>query len=107
MCGCKWGLLNVRKGNTKGAWWGAGGVWQQRRHAFLFQVLLKPTLTHGEGRLSRFSPNNELPKQFPARWGGLGHPWATYMSPKLFLLLACLRKEGGRDRWRERKMCDL
>jgi hypothetical protein len=22
---------------------------------------------------------------------GLGHPWATYMSPKLFLLLACLR----------------
>jgi hypothetical protein len=26
MCGCKWGLLNVRKGNTKGAWWGAGGV---------------------------------------------------------------------------------
>jgi hypothetical protein len=22
--------------------------------------------------------------------GGLGHPWATYMHPKLFLLLACL-----------------
>jgi hypothetical protein len=22
--------------------------------------------------------------------GGLGHPWATYVSPKLFLLLACL-----------------
>jgi hypothetical protein len=20
-CGCKWGLLKVRKGNTKGAWW--------------------------------------------------------------------------------------
>jgi hypothetical protein len=23
--------------------------------------------------------------------GGLGHPWATYMSPKLFLLLAYLK----------------
>jgi hypothetical protein len=22
--------------------------------------------------------------------GGLGHPWATYMSSKLFVLLACL-----------------
>jgi hypothetical protein len=23
--------------------------------------------------------------------GGLGHPWATYMNPQLFLLLASLR----------------
>jgi hypothetical protein len=28
MHGCKWGLLKG-KGNTKGVWWGAGGVHQQ------------------------------------------------------------------------------
>jgi hypothetical protein len=38
---------------------GAGGVHRQREHAFLFQVLLKPTLIHREGRLRRFPPNNE------------------------------------------------
>jgi hypothetical protein len=34
--GCKWDLLKVRKGNTKGAWQSTGGVCQQREHAFLF-----------------------------------------------------------------------
>jgi hypothetical protein len=27
--------------------------------------------------------------------GGLGHPWATYMSHKLFQFLACLRVAQG------------
>jgi hypothetical protein len=60
MCGCKWDLLKVRKVNTKGEWWGAGGVcWERERESvFLCQVLLKPTLTHGEGRPRRFPPGN-------------------------------------------------
>jgi hypothetical protein len=84
-CGYKWDLLKVRKGNTKGTCGrGASGVHQQREHAFLFQVLLKPTLTHGEGRPRRFSPNNErvgrgMGSSQPGV-GGLGHLWATYMS---------------------------
>jgi hypothetical protein len=51
--GCKWGLLK-RERKYKGSTVGTGGV-----HAFPFQVLLKPTLTHGEGRPRRFPPNNE------------------------------------------------
>jgi hypothetical protein len=51
--GCKWGLLKVRERV------GIGGVCWQREHAFLLQVLLKPTLTHREGRLRRFPPSNE------------------------------------------------
>jgi hypothetical protein len=35
MCGCKWDLLKVRKVNTKGEWWGAGGVcWERERECF-------------------------------------------------------------------------
>jgi hypothetical protein len=55
----KWALLKVRKGNTKRAWWGAGRIFWPRERAFLFQVILKPTLTHGEGWPRRFPPNNE------------------------------------------------
>jgi hypothetical protein len=67
---------------------GAVGVCQQSEHAFLFQVLLKPTVTHGEGRPRRFPPNKEgvgrgMGGSQPGE-GGLGHPQATYMSPKLF-----------------------
>jgi hypothetical protein len=87
--GYKWGLLKVRKGNTKGAWWGP-----LAESAFPFQVLLKPTLTHEVGRPRGFPPNNEqvgrdMGDSQPGE-GGLGHPWATYMSLKLFLLLVCL-----------------
>jgi hypothetical protein len=33
----KWGLLKVRKGNTKRAWWGAGGVhWKRELGFFCF-----------------------------------------------------------------------
>jgi hypothetical protein len=40
----KGGLLKVREGNTKGAWWGAGGVHQQREHAFsgVFKTYTNP-----------------------------------------------------------------
>jgi hypothetical protein len=49
MRGYKWNLLKVRKENTKGAGWGSDGVhWQKM--CFLFQVLLKPILTHGRGK---------------------------------------------------------
>jgi hypothetical protein len=65
---------------------GAGGVCQQRE-SFSFSVPLKPTQLHG-----RFPPSNELVGRDmggsqPGE-GGLAHPQATYMSPKLFLLLA-------------------
>jgi hypothetical protein len=46
--GCE-GSLKVRKGNTKGAWWGAGGVCGQRERAFLLQMFLKLTLIYGKG----------------------------------------------------------
>jgi hypothetical protein len=55
---CKWGLLKVRKGNT-GSMVSADGVHRQKENAFLFQVILKPILAHGEGRPRRFPPNNE------------------------------------------------
>jgi hypothetical protein len=94
-CRCKWGIFKVRKGNTKRAWLSTGRVHPKRECAFLFQVLLKPTLTHGEGRPRSFPHNNEGVRRGmggpqPGE-GGLGHPLAIYMSPKLFLLLACLR----------------
>jgi hypothetical protein len=45
------------------------------------------------GQAKEIPPNNELSGEghgwFPARWGWSGHPQATYISPKLFLLLAC------------------
>jgi hypothetical protein len=74
---------------------GAGGGCWQREHAFLFQVLLKPTLTHREGKPRRFPSNNEqvgrgMGSSQPGE-GGLGQPQATYMSPKLFQLPAFLR----------------
>jgi hypothetical protein len=61
-----------------------------REPAVLFQVLLKPALTHGEGRPRRFPPDNEgvqrgVGGSQPGE-GGLGYPWATYTNPKLFLL---------------------
>jgi hypothetical protein len=97
----KWGLLKVRKGNTKGAQWVAGRVHWQSECAFLFQVLLKPTLTQGRPR--RSPPNNEWDVRgmggSPSGEGGLGHPQAISMSPKRFLLLACLttnNKSAGR-----------
>jgi hypothetical protein len=57
---------------------GAGRVRWWRDCAFLFQVLLKSTLTHGEGRPRRFPPNNEqvgrgVGGSQPGE-GGLGHP---------------------------------
>jgi hypothetical protein len=54
----------------------AGGVCWQRKDAFLFQVLFKPTLTQREGSPRRFPPNNEQVGRdlFPSRcwWSG---PW--------------------------------
>jgi hypothetical protein len=32
-----------------GAWWGPGGIWRQREHASLLQVLLKLTLIYWKG----------------------------------------------------------
>jgi hypothetical protein len=58
---------------------GAGGVCWQREHAFLFQMPLKPTIPH------RRSTGGSQPGE-----GGLAHCQATYMTPKLFLLVACL-----------------
>jgi hypothetical protein len=29
-CGCKWSLLKVREGTTKGSMMGTGGMWRQR-----------------------------------------------------------------------------
>jgi hypothetical protein len=94
MHGCKWGLLKVRKRNTKDAWWVQVESTGPRQSAFLFQMLLKPTLTYEEGRPRRFPHNDE---QVGRAWavpspgkGGLDHPRATYMSPKLIQPLACL-----------------
>jgi hypothetical protein len=56
-CGYKWSLLKVRKGNTKGALGVHVESAGKKSVLFLFQVLLKPTLTHGEGRQKRFLPN--------------------------------------------------
>jgi hypothetical protein len=73
---------------------GAGGAHWQRERTFHFEVLLKPTLTYGKGRPKRFPSSNQCVGRgmagFPPGVGGLGHPWSTSMSPKLFLLLACL-----------------
>jgi hypothetical protein len=52
MCGCKWDLLKVRKGNTK-------GVQVAEQRAFPLQVLLKPTLTHGRADPGDSHPINE------------------------------------------------
>jgi hypothetical protein len=45
-------LLKVREENVqklqKGAWWSPGGIWRQREHASLLQVLLKSMLTYGK-----------------------------------------------------------
>jgi hypothetical protein len=74
---------------------GAGGVCQQREHAFFFfQVPLKPTLPQQEGRPRRFPPNNEGVRKGMGGsqpWGWSGPSSAIYMNPKLFLLLACLK----------------
>jgi hypothetical protein len=103
----------IEKGKMQGEHGGVQvGVCEQREHAFLFQVLLKLTLTQGEGRPRRFPPNNEgvgrgLGGSQPGA-GVLDHPQATYGSPKLFLLLDCLIlfgwqaiQDGGRGvcRW--------
>jgi hypothetical protein len=53
---------------------GAGGVCRQRE-CFSFSGAFKSYTTPQEGR-----------------GGWSAHLWATYMSPKLFLLLACLHK---------------
>jgi hypothetical protein len=66
----------------------------QESMLFLFQVLLKPILIHQEGPPRRFPTNNDWVGRgmggSQAEEGGLGHLQATCMSPKLFLLLACL-----------------
>jgi hypothetical protein len=72
---------------------GAGGVSRQRA-CFSFSGAFKTYATPWEGRLKRFPPNNERVGRGtggsqPGE-GGLVHPQATFMSPKLFLLLACL-----------------
>jgi hypothetical protein len=55
---------------------------------FFLQVLLKPPLTHGRradpGDSHPITTDGEGHGQFPARYGGRGHPRATYMRPKLF-----------------------
>jgi hypothetical protein len=92
--GYKWDLLKVRKGNTKGAWWHSGVCWQ-RECAFLFQVLLKLTLTHGRADPGDSHPMKNqwvgawvVPSQVRVVWA---IPGEAYISPKLFLLLACIR----------------
>jgi hypothetical protein len=40
--------LKLGKGNTNGSMVHAGGIWRQKEHAFLLQVLLKLTLTYGK-----------------------------------------------------------
>jgi hypothetical protein len=64
------------KGKSKGVQ--VESASREREHAFLFQVLLKPTVTHGEGRPRRFPPNNErvgrgVDGSQPGA-GGLDHP---------------------------------
>jgi hypothetical protein len=60
--GCKWGLLKIRKRNTEGTWWTQVES-VSRETAFLFHVLLKPTLIQGDGRPRRFPP-------IMNKWGG-------------------------------------
>jgi hypothetical protein len=66
------------------------------RVCFSFSGAFKTyTNPHGEGRPRRFPPNNErlrrdLGSSQPVE-GGLGHPWAAYMSLKLFLLPVCFK----------------
>jgi hypothetical protein len=68
-CGCKWSLLKVREGNTKGPWQGPNGIWKlmagrgegergrererererEGEGESSSLVLLKPMLTHGKG----------------------------------------------------------
>jgi hypothetical protein len=65
-----------------------------REHAFLFQVPLKPTLPHGEGRPTMFAPSNEGVERgmagSQADEGGLVHSPGNLHEPQSFLLLACL-----------------
>jgi hypothetical protein len=74
---------------------GAGGV-RRQRESFSFSCAFKTYTTPWEDWSRRFPPNNE---QVGRGMGGsqpggsgLAHPQATYKSPKLFLLLACLKK---------------
>jgi hypothetical protein len=64
---------------------GAGGVCRQKEWTFLFQVLLKPTLIHGEGKPRRFPPNNERVERgmggFQPGEGSLGHPREPTCAP--------------------------
>jgi hypothetical protein len=75
---------------------GRGGRWSQpaERECFSFSDAFKTYPTPWEGRPRRFPPNNEQVGRGrggsqPGE-GGLVHPQATYISPKLFLLPACL-----------------
>jgi hypothetical protein len=66
-----------------------------QRGVSALQVLLKPMITYGKGQTRWFKFNNQwVGRSMDGSWpgeGGLGHPQATYLNPKLFLLLACLK----------------
>jgi hypothetical protein len=88
----------VRKERYKGGTVGAGRVCQQRNHAFLFQVLLNPTLTHGRAEPGDSHPimkewGGDMGGSQPDE-GGLGHPQAAYRSPQFFPFLVCLIARG-------------
>jgi hypothetical protein len=53
------GFIKNEERKYKGSMGDTSGVLWQRERAFLFQVLLEPTLTHGEDRARRFPSNNE------------------------------------------------
>jgi hypothetical protein len=55
----KWGLSKVRERETQREHGGVQVETAGRERACLFQVLLKPALTHGKGRPRGVPPNNE------------------------------------------------
>jgi hypothetical protein len=76
------------------AWWGLGRSWKLRERVSALQVLLKPRINYGKGRTKTLPYNDQcvgkgVGSSQPSTVG-LGHPWATYMSPKPFLLPTCL-----------------
>jgi hypothetical protein len=82
----------VRKGKKRAQW--AQVESAGRKSCSSFSDAFKTYVTPREGRPRRFTPNNE---QVGRDMGGTqpdegGLPIkATYMSPKLFLLLACIK----------------
>jgi hypothetical protein len=85
-------FCQVRK-REKGAWWVQ--VESTSRESFSFSgAFKKPTLPHGRADpggshqiMNEWGRAWAIPSQ---EWVRMVHPQATYISPKLFLLLSCL-----------------